>query len=611
LNQKGEEKALFTLGANYLSESLSTSDSILYWSELVNDPRWLLRDYRVIKTYNFRTGKIGQLTHLSRYYAPSVTPDGNYIAAVDVSPENKYFLAILNSDDGSLVKRISTPDNLLFIHPRWSEDGKFIVSVVFGKKGNNLGITDPSTGITEILTEWTLMEMKRPSFYKHYIIYTASYNGKDNLYAFDRNTRDIFKVTNARFGTSDASISDLQSEIIYSNYTADGYVIVAEKLDPYVWTRTNVPEKSAFPLAEKLTEQEKFIYETDSVPENKYESKPYSKLLNLFNVHSWAPVGVDFQNISASPGATLISQNLLGTTVSMLGYLYNRNEGTGKTYFSVSDESLYTAIDFRVDYGGRKDIGYMTTNDSVPAKWKELNLSAGLRLPLNWTHNTWIRNFEPSASINYKNMEMDESTPFDFYQKQIIGLKYSMKASNKYKTSLRDIYPKWSQEIQLDYNNTPFQDSTNSLLAGQFTVDLPGIGKHHGVRLYAGYQKRVDTNYPFEDIIIFPRGYTNIYSEDIYSLSAMYTMPLFYPEWQIGHLLYFKRFKTSVFYDFARSLDKKQNEVYSSIGIDLSSDFSFLNLITPLDAGLRTIYIPETGKFKFQMLFSLNFGGMY
>jgi len=90
----------------------------------------------------------------------------------------------------------------------------------------------------------------------------------------------------------------------------------------------------------------------------------------------------------------------------------------------------------------------------------------------------------------------------------------------------------------------------------------------------------------------------------------MYTMPLFYPEWQLGHLLYFKRFKTSVFYDFAKG-DNQLPQLISSIGLDLTSDFSLLNFIAPLDAGLRSIYIPDTGEMKFEILFSLNFGGMY
>jgi hypothetical protein len=611
LNKEGKERYLFTVGANYYSESLTTSDSVIYWSELVNDPRWLLRDYRVIKSYNFNNGKIKQLTHLTRYYAPSVTRDSKYLAAVEVTPENKYFLVILNSKDGSLIRKISTPDNLLFIHPKWSEDAKLVVSVVFGKEGNNLAITDPETGRTEILLPYSFMEMKRPSFYRNYILYTASYNGKDNIYAFDRSTKEVFRITSGRFGASDASVTNDLSAIIYSNYTADGYKLVKEKLDTTTWHKISVPVISAFPLAEMLTRQENFIFNTDSVPEIKYESKPYSKMLNLFNFHSWAPVGIDLQNFSAAPGVTFLSQNLLGTTVTALGYLYNKNEKTGKTYLSINNESLYTAIDINVDYGGRQDFGVYTENDSIPEKWKEFNLSAGLRLPLNWTHNTWIRSFEPVVAVNYKYLKMDESIPIRFDHNQIIAVNYSLVASNEIKTSQRDIFPRWGELLQLNYSNTPFGNSSNSLFAGQVTMDFPGIGRHHGLRLYGGYQKRNEDFYPFSDIIIFPRGYTEIIRDEIYSYSAMYSMPLFYPEWQIGHLMYFKRFKTALFYDFARSTNKLLPRFFSSVGLDLTSDFSLFNFIAPLDAGLRSIYNPETREMKFELLFSLNFGAMY
>ena len=610
INNEGKERDLLTVGVNYYSESLSVSDSMLYWSELVTDPRWLLRDYRVIKSYNFKSGKTELLTQHTRYYAPSVTSDGKYLAAVEVTPENKYYLVILDSKDGSLISKISTPDNLLFIHPRWSEDGNSIVSIVFGKNGNSLAVTDPETGKTEIMLPYSFMEMKRPSFYRNYILYTASYNGKDNIYAFDISTKDIFRVTSARFGASDAFVTNDQS-IIYSNYTSDGYELVRKKLDATTWNKIYVPAKSAFPLAEKLTEQENFIFNTDSVPKIKYESRPYRKVLNLFNIHSWAPVGIDLQNTTAAPGVTLLSQNLLGTTVTALGYQYNRNEKTGKYYLSVANESLYPAIDVSVDYGGRKDTGVYTENDSIPEKWDEFNLSAGLRLPFNWTHKYWIRSFQPGAGLTYKYLNMDESIPITFDHENIISAFFSLIASNEKKTSQRDIYPRWSQLLELNYNNTPFESSPNSIFAAQLTMDFPGIGRHHGLRFYGGYQKRIEDFYPFSDFIIYPRGYTDIKRDEIYSFSAMYTMPLFYPEWQVGHLLYFKRFKTTVFYDFAKSTDDLQPQLFSSVGLDLTSDFSFLNFIAPLDAGLRSIYIPDTGKVKFEILFSLNFGGMY
>lgn len=611
LNGRGEEKKLFSAGVYYYSESLSASDSVVYWSELVTDPRWFLRDYRVIKAYNIDNGKIRQLTHQTRYYAPSVTRDGRLIAAVEVTSDNKYSLVIIDSKDGSLIKKIDSPYNFLFIHPKWSDDGKHIVAVIFGEDGNNIAIIDPESGNIEIQLPFSHMEMKRPSFYLNYILYTASYNGKDNIYAFDRKTKKVYQVTSARFGASDAAVSEDLSEIIYSYYTADGYEIARSKPDTTKWMLIDIPLKSAFPLAEELSRQENFIFNPDSVPDIKYDTRKYSKLLNLFNFHSWAPVGVDFQNISAAPGVTLLSQNLLGTTVSELGYLYNLNESTGKYYLSVSDQSLYTAIDFYADYCSRKDTGYYVEDKTIAEKWNEFNISVGLRLPLNWTHNCWIRSFQPSVSVNYKSLRMNESVPLDFTYDEIITMRYSLLASNTIKTSARDIYPRWSQLIQLDFSNTPFINSTNSVFAGQLALGLPGLGRHHVINLYGAYQKKTEDIYPFSDLIVFPRGYTDIIRKEIFSLSAVYSLPLFYPDWRIGHLFYFKRFKSSVFFDYAKSSDSQAPQSFASEGIDLRTDFGFLNIITPFDAGMRTVYISNTNKLKFEFLFAVNFGGMY
>lgn len=124
LGKDGKEKRLFTAGAGYMSESLSVSDSIIYWSEMTRDPRWSLKDDRVIKTYNINTGKISQITKCTRYFAPSVTRDGKLIAAVDVSTENKYSLVILNANDGSLIRKILNTRKPLLYSPklvrRWS-----------------------------------------------------------------------------------------------------------------------------------------------------------------------------------------------------------------------------------------------------------------------------------------------------------------------------------------------------------------------------------------------------------------------------------------------------------------------------------------------------------
>ncbi len=611
LSRNGHEETLFITGANYMSESMSVSDSILYWSEMTNDPRWSFRDYRVIKAFNFKTRIIKQLTHKTRYYAPSVTRDGKFIVAVDITLDNSYFLVILNSKDGSLIKRISTPENLLFIHPCWADDGKSIVAVVVGKKGNSLALIDPETSKFKLLMPYSFLEMKRPSFYGNHIIYTGSYNGTDNIYSLDRQTHQVSRITSARFGASDACLTDDQSNIIYSKYTADGYQLVKEPLNSKKWKQISVPVKSAFPIAEKLTQQENFIFNTDSVPNVNYKSRPYRKVWNLFNFHSWTPVGIDFQNITASPGVTLLSQNLLGTNITTLGYLWDRNQQTGKYVLSMSNQSLYPAIDFNMDYGDRRDIEVNNRKDTIQIKWKELNVSTGLRLPLRWTHNIWIRTIQPSVTMNYKYLKMDESVPLSFTHNHLVITEYAFQASNLMNTSNRDIYPRFGQLIQFNFNNTPFESSSNSIFAMQTILDFPGIARHHGLRLYGAYQKKTEPDYTFSDFIILPRGYDQIFRNQLASFSALYSMPLFSPDWQLGHFIYIKRVKTAVFYDYAQSKDLMVPSVFSSTGIDLSMDFRLFNFVSPFDAGIRSIYIPETGQMKFQLLFSLNLNSIY
>jgi hypothetical protein len=611
IDSKNREKTLFTPGVNFAPESLSASDNFIYWSEMIADPRWTLRDFRVIKSYDYNTGKITQLTHRTRYYAPAVSKNGSQLAAVEVTRDNRYSLVILDSKNGSLIKKINTPDNLLFIHPNWSKDDSLIVTAVLGKEGNNLAIIKVATGDISMLLPNTSMEIKRPSFYKNFVIYSASYNGIENFYAVNTGTREIFQVTSARFGASDAYVNDKKSRIIYANYTSDGNQIVGADLIPDIWQKEEQPVKSSFPLAENLSLQENFSYNRDSVPDKIFPSKPYKKALNLFDVHSWAPIGLDIQNYTVSPGVTLLSQNLLGTSLTSLGYLYDRNQKTGKYFMSYTYEGLYPAIDLNVDYGLRKDIYVNMNNDSINSKWRELNLTAGLRLPLKWVKNYWTRSFQPSAGFTFTNLAMDRTIPANFDNNRIVALNSSLYFSNKMKMAYGDLLPRWGQEIRLDFRKTLTRDVKSSILAGEIILDFPGFAKHHGIEIDGSYQKKSDRDYHFPDLGKLPLGFSGIFKNEFGSLFASYSLPLGYPDFQLGHLLYVKRVKATAFYNHAIIMDKLPHEHLISTGLDLRMDLNVVNFITAFDTGLRTIYFPQTRNFGFEFLFSIDLNSLY
>jgi hypothetical protein len=611
LDREGHEKQLFIAGIGDVMESLSGSDSILCWSEVTDDPRWTLRDYRVIKVYHYETDRISQVTHRTRYFAPAISRDGQRIVTVEVTPGNHYSLAILSASDGHVIKKIATPKNLFFIHPRWSDDGKSIVTVVLGSKGNSLAVVDPEKEEVDIVLPFSYREIKRPSFYGDYIIYQASYTGIDNIFAFQRRTGKIYRITSARFGAYDAAVSTERSEMVYSDYTADGYQLVSVNLDSSSWAPYALAAERPFVLADRLAQQEHFIFNRDSVPQTAYPVRPYRKGWHLFDFHSWAPFSLDAGNLSVSPGAMLLSQNLLSSSYTTLGYAFNLNEETGKYYLSYTYEGLYPALDLTADYGLRRGTYVENHNNVIPLKWNEFNLTATLRVPLKWSHNIWFRGIQPAAGVTYKLMKMDKSVPLTFIEDHLTALDYSFSAYNQMKTSLQDLYPRWAQVVTFNFSHTPFGKKYNSILGGQVLLYLPGVARHQGFRLYAGYQSRVEPDYGFSDVISYPRGYSGIYLDRAWSFSGTYAFPLFYPDWRLGPVLYIKRLKGAVFYDYAYGPASSPFADYSSAGLDLTMDIHVLSFFIPFEAGVRSIYKTGENTFVFQFLFYVNINSLY
>ena len=120
--------------------------------------------------------------------------------------------------------------------------------------------------------------------------------------------------------------------------------------------------------------------------------------------------------------------------------------------------------------------------------------------------------------------------------------------------SSQSLMPKWGQQLDFIFRHTPFAGNSLGTIAGLQTVlYFPGLAKNDGIKIYQGYQEK---NYSqlliaFQMYVRFPRGFQSIRNNKMYSLAADYVMPLAYPDLSIGKLVYIKRFKSSLFYDYA------------------------------------------------------------
>ncbi len=102
----------------------------------------------------------------------------------------------------------------------------------------------------------------------------------------------------------------------------------------------------------------------------------------------------------------------------------------------------------------------------------------------------------------------------------------------------------------------------------------------------------------------------------MYSFAANYKLPLLYPEYSLGGLVYFRRIDASFFVDYAHikrhiyennKIAGSSTKKISSYGIEINSDVNYLRFYAPANIGVRMIWIPETRNVYFNLLYSINF----
>ena len=114
------------------------------------------------------------------------------------------------------------------------------------------------------------------------------------------------------------------------------------------------------------------------------------------------------------------------------------------------------------------------------------------------------------------------------------------------------------------------------------------------------------------NLLSMPRGIFNHTSVELRKYSLDYVFPIAYPDWQVWRLAYLKRFRGSVFYDYATGKDVYMNgngpvdKDFSSLGMELSTDVHLAQILMPFNIGGRLIWIPETGTSSGEFIFSVN-----
>ena len=205
------------------------------------------------------------------------------------------------------------------------------------------------------------------------------------------------------------------------------------------------------------------------------------------------------------------------------------------------------------------------------------------------------------------------STNYDYYRKikedeakygnEIYSLEVSPSFYLVKKKSMRDLISPLGFVANYSYKNSPIGVvKYGELQGGQIALYVPGLFKHHGIRLLTGIQKTRKDNLTYSNVISTTRGYGKITNSEMRTFSVDYKLPLFYPDWNIGKVIYLKRFHLGIFGDYTQAKNEGKWHEYKTTGLELFADLHLFQWVVPFQIGFRFQYLPDTQKFKFNML---------
>jgi hypothetical protein len=571
-----EEKVTQFAPLQYFFNRLSVEKGRAVWNEYVPDPRWGKRSFSDLFIFDLKNGKKKRVTHKARLFDPVLSPDGKNIAAVEFTVDYRCALVILSAETGRETMRMPNQDEDLIFLPAWSEDSRRIVMVRQNKQGRALSILDVQTGERRDIIPPGLESMDYPVFYRDYILYHSPCSGIDNIYAVHVPSRQRFQVTSSRFGAFFPEVSPDGERLLYCDYSVEGYDAAEAPLDPSAWKRFEDIGDRSLHYWEPLVSQEQGgnIFEGKGVPDIEHEVKNYHPSAHLFNVHSWIP-------LASPPELSLffISSDKLSKSSMMAGVKYHVDEKVAGFEWNGSYAGLFPVLDFGVGTGGRSSTYMDENNEQVAYGWRESSARLGFHIPLDLSRGST------------RCLGGLFAQPMQNANGRLLSLKYFFNYIRLREPSIRDLYPTWGQAFDLSFYHTPFKgDYRGASFSAKIGLYLPGLLKHHSLRMHGGYERQEPDNYRFPNDVLFPRGYDYRFFGTVLKASVDYALPLAYPDLALGSLLYLKRFKINVFYDYGVGRSGTYSENYQSVGIDFLADFHLFRLPLEIETGPRLVY---------------------
>jgi hypothetical protein len=621
IDDQGNETKIKSM-SHEMSDMKALGDR-LYWSEKLPDARWSMKSNSRIRSISPKDRKKDYL--LKRHellFNPSFS-DNDHFAAAEYFPEGGSALCI----DGA---EIMAPDSLQIVETAW-----------IGNRVYATAVSDNGFGIYSYDGSWNVdlapQPVKITDFKSHgdELMFTCDRTGVNELYHFNPATGELHQKTVTKYGAEDFVYGD-NDYLYYSVPTINGMRIYRTPVDSLINRKVDFTEKYKYVIADCLAEQEKqlaSVHGEKTAVDNDIqvrfsEPKRYRKAAHMFNIHSWAPVYVNVDNImnmsfdyifqAASLGASAIMQNRLSTGVGEFGYSahkdpYNRAKWRHSGHFKFTYSGLYPVIEAKIDINDRaarqfnvtavqrgKGTGVSLSSKELDAPYFEGKLSA--YIPFDFSSGGWYKGLIPKISYRITNdmfntsisvLKEDELGMFpgnpsfmgatdgkNTFRHYITG---SVRAYTTLSTPNSAAYPRWG--IGAEIGASSGLESTDILSPVGYAYlygYVPGITREQGLKLSVMHQQQLSKKAIFGQpaVQVLPRGlastpslasYMSIYNPGITKFSADYAIPVYIGDISIGGgFLYIKRLCLTPHVDYTRAGKSDLLSVGSALTFDLN-----------------------------------------
>ncbi len=636
----------------------------IYWTEAISADAADLQDFSEIYSFNVVTGKVERITKRTKYFNPAISEDGKTAAVAEYPIIGSTFLVTVDLENGNVLSRIEAPFKAQIKEPVFV--GNELLSSIITQDGISVYKWDGAEWIEVIKPQHQSIIGLRSIHDTLY--FTSDVDGLQNIYTFDLENDKLTRITNSKYGADYAYIHPGSGRLYYSEYGMPGFRAAVSEPQDRDTTVKSFDSPYRFPMAEVMAGQTEKAFKANGVAERtaimkdtldifntkKYPAKKYNKVLNSICIHSWAPLYYNIDNILsfsgehfthlASLGATVLSQNMLGTTVMGLSYGYIKDVNTGK-YFHSGHFNLDTRIwgnlklEFNFDVNNRNSFVYIPNPEGMQYIDTPLNTVVNgmlyemldkpllqaytsLSYPVDFNSNGWFRTLTPLVRYTFRNdryLSYDNTT-LSYHH----GLDYGITYGQTLPTAKSQMFPRWGfGAIALGSSIIEGGNNFGPLMYLHGYAYFPGITRQQGIKLTLSYQQQfLDDKlyyYPYSYAAL-PRGYSltpdgqRIFPKEQYFCATLdYAIPIPLGDFSLGPVLYVQRLKLTPFVDYALNMwnDKAGRHVnnYWSFGIDAMVDFYAFRFILPLSIGFRYAHTNPNQSLQqhtFELLFNIE-----